>query len=94
MDPLKDALDAFIDKTQERVCGVVTVKLYKGGLRVVGRSSPMTLYDVNLATYEGFTTFDQKLARGFIELWGLQTKAANIVKRKNMFRKEQSKKQN
>jgi len=41
----------------------------------------MTLYDVNLATYEGVTTFDQTLAKGFIELWGLQTKAANIVKR-------------
>ena len=81
MDPLKDALDAFIDTTQERVCGAVTVKLYKGGMRVVGRSSPMTLYDVNLATYEGVTTFDQTLAKGFIELWGLQTKAANIVKR-------------
>jgi argininosuccinate synthase len=81
MDPLKAALDAFIDTTQERVCGAVTVKLYKGGMRVVGRSSPMTLYDVNLATYEGVTTFDQTLAKGFIELWGLQTKAANIVKR-------------
>lgn len=91
MDPLKDALDAFIDTTQEKVCGVVTVKLYKGGLRVVGRSSPMTLYDVNLATYEGVTTFDQTLARGFIELWGLQTKAANIVKRKTMHQKPASK---
>lgn len=82
MDPLRESLDAFIDKTQERVCGVVRVKLYKGGLHVVGRSSPLTLYDLNLATYEGETTFDQTLAEGFIELWGLQTKAANIVKRK------------
>ena len=82
MEPLREALDAFIEKTQERVSGVVRVKLYKGGLRVVGRSSPLTLYDLNLATYEGVTTFDQTLAVGFIELWGLQTKAANIVKRR------------
>lgn len=82
MNPLKEALDAFVDKTQERVCGEVRIKLYKGGLSVVGRNSPMTLYDLNLATYEGFTTFDQRWAEGFIELWGLQTKAANIVKRK------------
>jgi argininosuccinate synthase len=81
MDPLREALDAFIDKTQERVCGEVRVKLYKGGMRVVGRSSPMTLYDLNLATYESFTTFDQTLAEGFIELWGLQTRAANIIKK-------------
>jgi len=82
MDPLREAFDAFIDKTQERVAGEVTVKLYKGGLRVVGRTSPLTLHDLNLATYEGVTTFDQTLAVGFIELWGLQTKAANIVKRR------------
>ncbi len=88
MEPLREALDAFIDKTQERVSGVVRVKLYKGGLHVVGRSSPLTLYDLNLATYEGASTFDQTLAEGFIELWGLQTKAANIIKRK-MLRKEQ-----
>ena len=87
MEPLREALEAFIDKTQERVSGVVRVKLYKGGLHVVGRFSPLTLYDLNLATYEGATTFDQTLAEGFIELWGLQTKAANIVKRK-MLRKE------
>ena len=88
MEPLREALDAFIDKTQERVSGVVRVKLYKGGLHVVGRFSPLTLYDLNLATYEGVTTFDQTLAEGFIELWGLQTKVANIVKRK-MLRKEE-----
>ncbi len=82
MDPLKEALDAFIDKTQERVFGDVRVKLYRGGLRVVGRSSPMTLYDLKLATYEGVTTFDQRMAEGFIELWGLQTRAANIAKKK------------
>lgn len=82
MEPLKDALEAFIDKTQERVLGKVKVKLYKGSLHVVGRSSPMSLYNLKLATYESFTTFDQTWALGFIELWGLPTKAANILKRK------------
>lgn len=82
VDPLKEALDAFIDKTQERVSGEVKVKLYKGGLRVVGRSSPMSLYDLNLATYDTRTTFDQMWSPGFIELWGLPTKAANVLKAK------------
>jgi argininosuccinate synthase len=82
MEPLKDALDAFIDITQKSVCGEVKVKLYKGSLRIVGRSSVMSLYDRKLATYEGFTTFDQTWSQGFIELWGLPTKAANILRKK------------
>ncbi|MCW4020191.1 MAG: argininosuccinate synthase [Candidatus Bathyarchaeota archaeon] len=82
MDPLKEDLDAFIDKTQKRVCGEVKVKLYKGGLQVVGRSSPFSLYDMDLATYNIETTFDQTSSAGFIELWGLPTKVANALKRK------------
>jgi len=82
MDPLRDALDAFINKTQERVHGEVKVKLYKGGLQVVGRSSPMSLYDLNLATYDLQTTFDQSWSPGFIELWGLPTRVSNILKAK------------
>jgi len=80
MDPLRDDLEAFINTTQERVNGEVKVKLYKGGLRVVGRSSPMSLYDLNLATYDIRTTFDQSWSPGFIELWGLPTKVSNILK--------------
>jgi argininosuccinate synthase len=82
MDPLREDLEAFIDKTQERVEGEVRVKLYKGGLRVVGRSSPMSLYDLNLATYDIKTTFNQAFSKGFIELWGLQTKTFNALKNK------------
>jgi len=82
IDPLREALDAFINKTQERVCGEVKVKLYKGHCIVVGRSSPMSLYDKNLATYEVETAFNQAYAEGFIELWGLPTKVANILKEK------------
>ena len=81
-EPLKDDLEAFIEKTQEKVNGEVKVKLYKGGLKVVGRSSPFSLYDFNLATYDIGTTFDQSSSAGFIELWGLPTRVANILKRK------------
>jgi len=81
MDPLMDDLNAFVNKTQERVNGTVKVKLHKGTCQVVGRSSPMSLYNRDLATYGVDTTFDQTMATGFIELWGLQTKMANMVRR-------------
>jgi len=82
MDPLKEDLEAFINKTQENVHGEVRVKLYKGGLQVVGRLSPMSLYDQNLVNYNIKTTFNQSYSKGFIELWGLQTRMHNILKRK------------
>ena len=82
MDPLKEDLDAFIDSTQKRVLGEVKVKLYKGGLHVVGRSSPLSLYDMNLATYNIESKFDQKSSKGFIDLWGLPTRMAHALKRR------------
>jgi len=81
MDPLREDLDAFINKTQERVKGEVRVKLFKGSALVVGRSSPYSLYDVHLATYNIDTTFDQSSSAGFIELWGLPTRVAKALKR-------------
>jgi argininosuccinate synthase len=81
VDPLKDDLDAFINKSQENVNGEVKIKLYKGGMRVVGRSSPMSLYDKNLANYNIKTTFNQSYSKGFIELWGLQTRMYNALKK-------------
>jgi argininosuccinate synthase len=81
MDPLREDLDAFINRTQENVQGEVRVKLYKGGRQVVGRSSPMSLYDKNLANYNIKTTFNQSYSKGFIELWGLQTRMYNALKR-------------
>ncbi len=80
VDPLREDLDAFIDKTQENVTGEVKLKLYKGGMQVVGRSSPFSLYDKNLANYNIKTTFDQSHSKGFIELWGLQTRMHNALK--------------
>ncbi|MEM2168708.1 MAG: argininosuccinate synthase [Candidatus Bathyarchaeia archaeon] len=81
MDPLKEDLDAFINKTQEMVAGEVRVKLYKGCAQVVGRSSQYSLYDMSLATYNIESTFDQSAAGGFIELWGLSTRVARALKR-------------
>ncbi|HXZ98112.1 MAG TPA: argininosuccinate synthase [Candidatus Acidoferrum sp.] len=75
-DPLREDLDAFIEKTQERVTGMVRLKLYKGLAIVVGRSSPMSLYDANLATYEKGSKFDQGWSVGFIQIWGLPSQVA------------------
>jgi argininosuccinate synthase len=82
MDPLRADLEAFINSSQKNVDGKVRVKLYKGGFQVVGRSSPMSLYDQNLVNYNIKTGFNQEYSKGFIELWGLQTKMYNILKRK------------
>jgi len=82
VDPLREDLEAFINKTQENVTGEVRVKLFKGGLQVVGRASPMSLYDQNLVDYNIKTGFNQAYSKGFIELWGLQSRMANILKRK------------
>lgn len=68
---LKKALDAFIGETQKNVTGTVRLKLYKGQCVVVGRKSPKSLYREELATYTERDQFNQKLAEGFIRLWGL-----------------------
>ena len=81
MDPLKDDLEAFINNTQTRVNGAVKVKLYKGNQIVVGRTSSNSLYDYDLATYEELSTFDQKKAVNFIQLWGLPTVVARNQKK-------------
>ena len=73
-NPLKAALDAFIQKTQERVSGTVRVKLFKGNATIVGRTSENTLYTPDLATYGAEDQFDHKAAEGFIYVWGLPTR--------------------
>jgi argininosuccinate synthase len=72
--PLKAALDAFIQKTQEQVSGTVRVKLFKGNAFIVGRSSDNSLYTPDLATYGAEDKFDHKAAEGFIYIWGLPTR--------------------
>lgn len=72
--PLKDAIDAFVDITQVNVNGDVKLKLYKGTVTITGRKSPKSRYNVKLATYGKGDIFDQSLAKGFIDLWGLPYK--------------------
>ena len=74
--PLKRALDAFIDSASEHVTGEVRLVLQGGRAVVVGRRGPGSLYDYNLATYDAADTFDQSLAKGFVELWGLPSRIA------------------
>jgi len=74
--PLKRALDGFIDELNEHVTGEVRVVLHGGVANVTGRRSPESLYDFNMATYDTGDTFDQSLAKGFVQLWGLPSRMA------------------
>ena len=77
--PLKEALDAFIESSQEFVTGEVRLRLAPGTCHVTGRRSPYSLYDYGLATYDAADSFNHADAEGFVRLWGLgiQTWAAN-----------------
>ncbi len=68
--PLREALSAFVDKTQEFVTGTVKMKLYKGNIIPAGMTSPYSLYSEELATFDA-SDYDQKDSKGFINLWGL-----------------------
>ncbi len=74
--PLKQALDAFLVEASGPVTGDVRVRLQGGRAVVTGRRSPAALYDYELATYDSGDMFDQSLAKGFVELWGLPSKIA------------------
>jgi len=74
--PLKQALDAFIDQAQRHVSGDVRLTLHGGRAVVTGRRSEASLYDFGLATYDTGDTFDQSLAKGFVQLWGLPSRLA------------------
>jgi argininosuccinate synthase len=76
-DPLREDLDKFIEATQNRVSGKVRMKLQNGSMKIVGRKSKNSLYRQTLATYASDSIFDQNLAKGFIELWGMETVIAN-----------------
>ena len=74
--PLRHSLDAFVDSTQEHVTGEVRMTLHGGRAVPTGRRSAESLYDFNLATYDEGDVFDQSLAKGFVQLWGLPSKIA------------------
>jgi argininosuccinate synthase len=80
--PLKEALDGFVETTQKLVTGDVRLRFFKGSCVVVGRRSPYSLYDYDLATYDATDSFDHKAAKGFIDLWGLPTKVWARQRRK------------
>ncbi|MFL0777014.1 MAG: argininosuccinate synthase [Prochlorococcus sp.] len=80
--PLKDALDGFIDRTQTYVNGVVRLRLHKGNVTVIGRSSQSSsLYMPQLATYGSEDAFDHKAAEGFIYIWGLPIRLWSAARR-------------
>ncbi len=74
--PLHRSLEAFMTEASKHVTGDVRVRLQAGSAVVTGRRSPAALYDYGLATYDTGDVFDQSLAKGFVELWGLPTKVA------------------
>jgi argininosuccinate synthase len=86
--PLREALDAFIQKTQEMVTGTIGVKLYKGNISVSGRESAHTLYHHGMVTFEDDDLFEQKDAQGFINLYGLPMTIRGMVEMKARKQKE------
>ena len=81
--PLREALTAFVDKTQETVTGDVTLKLYKGNMINAGVTSPYTLYSEEIATFDEDDVYDQSDAGGFINLFGLPIKVKAQSQQKN-----------
>ena len=77
--PLREALDAFIDKTQVNVAGQVRLKLYKGNVVIAGRKSPFSLYREDFATFGQEDVYDQSDAEGFIKLFSLPVKVRAMM---------------
>ncbi len=71
---MREALDAFVDKTQETVTGSVTLKLYKGNIMVASKESPNALYDESISSFGASVLYDHKDAEGFINLFSLPSK--------------------
>jgi argininosuccinate synthase len=72
--PLKRALDEFIRSSQQHVSGEIRLTLHGGDVHGQRPAQRASLYDFNLATYDAEDTFDQSLAKGFVELWGMPSK--------------------
>ncbi len=81
--PMREALDGFVEATQKNVTGLVRVKLFKGSVTLLGRTSPWSLYNEELATYTEADTFNHEAAEGFIHLYGLGLKTYSEVQAKN-----------
>ena len=81
--PLREALSAFVSKTQEHVTGKVKIKLYKGNMIKAGAWSDWSLYSEEIATFGEDHVYDQKDSKGFINLWGLPISVQAQVAAKN-----------
>lgn len=81
--PLREAISAFIDKTQENVTGIVKLKLYKGNIIPQGVSSPYSLYSEEISSFTTGTLYDHKDAEGFIKLYGLPLRVRASMIKKN-----------
>ncbi len=83
--PLKDAIDGFVNVTQEHVNGLIKLRLYKGNATVIGRNSKSSsLYFSNMSTYGANDQFDHKSAEGFIYIWGLPIRLWSSIRRKGI----------
>ncbi len=80
--PVREALSAFVDKTQETVTGDVKLKLYKGNIINAGVTSPYTLYDEEVATFDADEVYNQADSAGFINLFGLPIKVKAMLDQK------------
>lgn len=78
----REALDAFFNETQKNVTGTVTLKLYRGNVQYAGLTSPCSLYNTDLATFEEDSLYNQADAQGFINLFSLPAKVYGMVHRK------------
>jgi argininosuccinate synthase len=82
-EPLRSDLDAYMDAVNAQVSGTIGLKLYKGSVRVVTRSSPNAVYDADLASFaESGGLFSQTASPGFIELWSLQSRMAYRIRQR------------
>ena len=80
--PLREALTAFVDSTQQTVTGDVKLKLYKGNIIDAGVTSPYSLYDEDIATFSEDEVYNQADSAGFINLFGLPVKVKAMKKQK------------
>jgi len=78
-DPLRESMDAFMQKITATTTGSVTLKLYKGSVTVAGMKSPFSLYRQDISSFEGSEIYDQADAAGFIRLYGLPMKVRAML---------------
>jgi argininosuccinate synthase len=88
-EPLRSDLDAYMDAVNAQVSGTIGLKLYKGSVTVVTRSSPNAVYDADLASFaESGGLFSQTASPGFIELWSLQSRMAHRIRQRGSEKEE------